>query len=31
MTERLPSVRFWALWLIGFIAALGYLIGNLPN
>lgn len=30
MTERLPVWRFVALWLIGIVAATGYLAGNIP-
>lgn len=31
MTERLTPARFWALWLIGFLFAIGYLLGNWPK
>lgn len=31
MTERLAPARFWGIWLIGFLFAVGYLLGNLPK
>jgi len=29
MTDKLSPPRFWALWLIGIVLAVGYLSGNL--
>ena len=30
MTDKLSPPRFWALWLICFLVAVGYLSGNMP-
>lgn len=30
MTDKLSPRRFWALWLIGIVLAVGYLSGNVP-
>lgn len=30
MTERLSAARFWALWLLGLLFALGYMAGKFP-
>ncbi|KQJ58410.1 hypothetical protein AN399_27580 [Pseudomonas aeruginosa] len=30
MTDKLSPPRFWALWLVFFVIAVGYLSSNLP-